>query len=201
MNGNLKKPITVSGGNANQTFEVGDATTYAPVTLDFPGTATVNGAMTVATTAGDHPNLATSTLDPTKSVNRYWSIANSGTGFTSYNPTVNFVAGDVDAGATPANFRIQRFAGGTWSTSTAGTRTASSTQATGLTGVGDLAVAEQAATNFTITASAGANGTISPAGSLTVASGGSQAFTVTPNAGHQVADVLRECAARRAVSA
>jgi len=43
---------------------------------------------------------------------------------------------------------------------------------------------------FTITASAGANGTITPSGAVVVASGASQAFTIAPNAGFVVADVL-----------
>ena len=43
---------------------------------------------------------------------------------------------------------------------------------------------------FTITATAGANGTISPAGTQTLNYGGSQAFTITPATGYHVADVL-----------
>ena len=42
---------------------------------------------------------------------------------------------------------------------------------------------------FTITPSAGANGTISPAGAQTVDYGGSQTFTITPDTGYRVADV------------
>ena len=43
---------------------------------------------------------------------------------------------------------------------------------------------------FTITASAGANGTISPSGVTTVNLGGSQTYTITPNTGFAVANVL-----------
>jgi hypothetical protein len=42
---------------------------------------------------------------------------------------------------------------------------------------------------WTITASAGANGTISPVGAVSVAQGGSQAFTITANTGFHVSDV------------
>jgi uncharacterized repeat protein (TIGR02543 family) len=42
---------------------------------------------------------------------------------------------------------------------------------------------------YTITASAGANGTISPSGSVLVYSGASQSFTITPESGFQVDDV------------
>ncbi|MDD5558393.1 hypothetical protein [Candidatus Methylomirabilis sp.] len=43
---------------------------------------------------------------------------------------------------------------------------------------------------YTITASAGLNGSIAPSGAVTVNSGDSQTFTITPNAGFHVADVL-----------
>lgn len=43
---------------------------------------------------------------------------------------------------------------------------------------------------YTITASSGANGTISPSGETTVAYGGSQAYTITPNTGYEIAEVL-----------
>ncbi len=43
---------------------------------------------------------------------------------------------------------------------------------------------------YTITASAGANGTISPSGSVSVTQGGGQAFSITPNSGYAVSDVF-----------
>jgi hypothetical protein len=44
--------------------------------------------------------------------------------------------------------------------------------------------------NFTLTASAGANGMVTPSGATTVVGGGSQAYTITPAAGYCVQDVL-----------
>jgi hypothetical protein len=44
--------------------------------------------------------------------------------------------------------------------------------------------------SFTITATAGANGTINPSGTTTVNYGGSQTYTITPNAGYKVAGVI-----------
>jgi len=43
---------------------------------------------------------------------------------------------------------------------------------------------------FTITASAGSNGSIVPSGEIIVEQGSDQSFTITPNANYQVADVL-----------
>lgn len=45
-------------------------------------------------------------------------------------------------------------------------------------------------TSYTITASAGSNGSISPSGAVTVNTGDDQTFTITPNNGYHVADVL-----------
>jgi uncharacterized protein (TIGR02145 family) len=44
--------------------------------------------------------------------------------------------------------------------------------------------------SYTITASAGANGTISPSGSVSVTKGGSQTFTFAPNSGYVIDKVL-----------
>src|SRR5439155_741677 len=43
---------------------------------------------------------------------------------------------------------------------------------------------------YTITASAGANGSISPSGAVTVNHGANQSFTIAPNTNYHVADVL-----------
>jgi len=53
---------------------------------------------------------------------------------------------------------------------------------------------------FTITATAGDNGTISPSGAVVVNSGASQAFTITPGTGYAVDDVLVDDVSVGAVS-
>jgi hypothetical protein len=185
VHGNLRKSVAV--GSPSVSFEIGDASVYAPVTAAFTG-VTGSGTLTASTTAGDHPNLSSSMVDPSKGANRYWTLTNGATAFTSYDATFNFSAGDVDGGATPANFLVGRYSGGAWSAPSVGTAGATSTQATGLTGFGDFALGEAA--SFSITSSAGSNGTISPDGVTTLAFGGSQSYTITANTGYHVADVL-----------
>ena len=46
-----------------------------------------------------------------------------------------------------------------------------------------------ASTTYTITASAGSNGSISPSGSVILSQGSSRTFTITPNSGYRVSDV------------
>ena len=53
---------------------------------------------------------------------------------------------------------------------------------------------------YTITATAGANGSISPNGAVTVNHGGSQQFTITPNGGYRIADVRVDGSSVGAVS-
>src|SRR5205085_11034688 len=53
---------------------------------------------------------------------------------------------------------------------------------------------------YTITASAGANGSVAPSGATTVDYDGSQAYTITPNAHYHVADVLVDGVSVGAVS-
>jgi hypothetical protein len=141
--GNLQK--NAATGATSRTFEVGDATAYRPATIVF-GNVTTAGDLTtsVSQSAGDHANIATSGLDAGKTVNRYWSLTNSGIVFDQYDVTFTFLAGDVDAGANTAAFIIKKYNGGVWSSTTAGARTATTTQATGLTSFSDFAIGEAA---------------------------------------------------------
>ena len=132
--------LQIPTGSPTCTFDVGDGTTYRPMNLTFTSVTTAgNLTGSVSQAAGDHPNISTSGLDANNSVNRFWTLTNSGLVLTSYNATFNFVAGDVDAGADPLTFEVERWNGSAWNTTTAGTRTSTSTQATGITAFGDFA--------------------------------------------------------------
>ncbi|MFN5372642.1 MAG: PKD domain-containing protein, partial [Bacteroidia bacterium] len=142
IHGNLQKGI--ASATSLKQFEIGDGNVYTPVSINFSGITNGAGNLLVSTTNGEHPNVLTSTLDPNKSVNRYYSIINTGvTGFTAAAATFTFAASDVDGGSNTANFVIGRNASGSWSFPTVGVRTATSTQATGLTAFGDFQIAEE----------------------------------------------------------
>ena len=161
--GNFKKNITAAG---SKTFEIGDASNYTPVTVVF-GSVSVAGDLTARTTAGDHPNISSSTINTGKMAHRYWTLTNSGISFTNYSVTLNFVAGDVDAGANTGNFVVGKFASSSWTYPTVGTTTATSTQATGLTAFSDFAVGEVAVPNISLTKSVSPLGPQSPDTDLT----------------------------------
>jgi MSHA biogenesis protein MshQ len=147
--GRLQKNIPA--GASNCTYQVGIAGEYMQVLLAHNAAATA-GRMIASVTSGDHPNIATSGLDSAKSVNRWWTLTTTGVvGAASASPgtygaTFTFVnPTSFDAGATPANFEAERWNGATWAATTAGVRTATTTPVTGLTALGQFAVAEKKA--------------------------------------------------------
>ena len=145
VNGNLRKYIP-NGAPSTIDFEIGDAANYTPVSVAFVGGAIAGSGYLDANTNVAIPP-AVSNLNPLKSVNRSWTVTNTGVaGFVSYNPTFTFVPGDVIGGANTANFKVAKNTGGIWSFSAVGTRTATSTQATGLTNFGLFALGESAST-------------------------------------------------------
>jgi len=140
VNGNLQKNVA-TGSNVTRTFESGGPTYYRPITLNF-ATVSTAGDVTVNSTSGSHPQLVSSNVDSLLRLNRYYTLSNSGVGFTTYDATFNFVASDILNNATTSSFIVGNYTNGSWSYPTVGTKTATSTQATGLTGFGDFAIGQ-----------------------------------------------------------
>ncbi|MCA1832778.1 MAG: hypothetical protein LC750_08640 [Actinobacteria bacterium] len=132
--------LRVPTGSPTCTFDTGDATNYRPITVAFSSVTTAgNVTATVSQAAGEHANIATSDLDSANDVNRFWTLTNGGVVLGSgYSATVTFVAGDVDVGADATTFAVDLWDGAAWNTTTAGSATATSTQASGITAFGDL---------------------------------------------------------------
>ncbi|MDB5279610.1 MAG: hypothetical protein JWR61_4565 [Ferruginibacter sp.] len=139
VNGNLQKYMPV--GTTSKTFEIGDLSSYTPATIAF-STITTAGSLTASATATDHPNIGTSNINASKSVNRYFTLTNNGIAFTDYTATFNFKASDVDAGANTTLFDIAAYNGTSWSWPVAAARNATSIQATAVTTFGDFAIGE-----------------------------------------------------------
>ncbi|MBX3665094.1 MAG: hypothetical protein KF834_05370 [Burkholderiales bacterium] len=143
INGNLR--LRMPTGGTSRVFDVGGTNGYRPVTVAFAN-ITTQGDLTVSVSdpGGDHPDIGTSSIDPAKSVNRWWTLTNGGIAFSgNYSVVFNFLAGDIDGGANPAQFNIQRFSGGNWNDVTTGNRTGTSTEATGLNAFGAFAVGQR----------------------------------------------------------
>ena len=132
----------IATGSPTPTFDVGDASNYTPVTIAFTS-ITAAGDLTVSVVSADHANIGSSTINASKSVNRNWTLTNSGIVLASYGATFTFVATDLDAGATTSAFVVGKYSSG-WTYPTVGTRTSTTTQTTGLTAFGDFELGEAA---------------------------------------------------------
>jgi len=145
VNGQLQKNVVT--GSTSKIFEIGDATSYTPLSLTFANVSIAGDLMT-STTIGDHPDISSSTINAAKSVNRFWTLTNNGIVFSSYNITFNFVAADIDAGAASSFFIVGGFSGftgfasGSWIYPMVGTPTSTTIQATGLTEFADFQIGE-----------------------------------------------------------
>ncbi len=139
--GNLQ--MYVGTGAALVTFEVGTASGYDPVSVQFGDVTGVN-YLTASATAGDHSQIGSSTIDPTKSVNVNWSFTDFGITFDNYSATFNFNnPGDIDGIADPSKFIVGKWDGATWTYPTVGTKTSTSTEITGEAAFSDFAVGEK----------------------------------------------------------
>jgi hypothetical protein len=118
---------------AGNDFPVGDATNFTPVNISA-GTTTTAGSLTVTTTATQHPQIASSGINSTSDIARYWTFANSGlTIGTAISATFTFVSADIVGGANPLTFIAERYDQTNWFPTTAGAQTATSTPVSNVT--------------------------------------------------------------------
>ncbi len=114
------------------------------------------------------------------------SKAGTGSGAVMVNPAGSAFPAGTLVTLTAAPDRKSAFAG--WSGAVSGTSPTCQVMINASTTV-TATFTLQTLQRITITASAGANGSISPAGAVAVPPGGSQAFTITPNRGCQISAV------------
>ena len=137
--GNLQKRIVT--GAITKTFEIGDYSNYTPVAIEFDN-VTAQGSLTASTIGTEHPNISSSNINASKSLNRYWILSNSGIAFTTFAATFNYLSADVDAGAVPTSFDLESNNGSSWITPVTTLRNATNIKATGLTAFGDYAAGD-----------------------------------------------------------
>ena len=173
--------VSVNYGGS-QTFTFTPATGYQVASVAVDGTA-----VTTASSYSFSNVTASHTINVTFSPLTYTLTASAGSNGTispSGAVSVNY-GGSQTFTFTPATgYQVS-------SVTVDGTAvtTASSYSFSNVTANHTISVSFAPAT-FTLTASAGSNGTISPSGAVSVNSGGSQTFTITPATGYQTASVL-----------
>ncbi|RYY58508.1 MAG: hypothetical protein EOO05_16190, partial [Chitinophagaceae bacterium] len=95
VNGNLE--MAFAPGNNIVDFLVGDASGSHPIQFQV-NNITSPGSLQVSTVAGDHPNIASSALNPSRSVNRGWRIVSTDLVYGSASATFSYNAADFDPG-------------------------------------------------------------------------------------------------------
>lgn len=103
----------VQGLSNVRNFEIGDDTYYTPAVIGLANIS-VNGSVTANTVNTDHPNISSSEINASKSVNRYWSFINSGVIFDSATAVFNWVPSDEDAGSLSFNYKAALYSSGIW---------------------------------------------------------------------------------------
>lgn len=169
--GNMQKNVAVSA--TSRTFEIGDASNYTPITLALTS-VTVAGDLTASTSIPGAAPASASGIHPTKYLNRYWTLTNSGITLTSFDPTFTFVSGDIQGSAATSSFVGAKLTSSAWTNPTVGTLTSTSSQLTGATSFGDFYLGEPGTPTVTSSAASsisttGAvlNGTVNDNGSTT----------------------------------
>ncbi|MGV3631145.1 MAG: GEVED domain-containing protein [Bacteroidota bacterium] len=137
INYNLKRTIGSTG--AAYLFPVGNGTNYNPANITF--TNLTPGDLNIRSISGDEPNITSSGIDNTISVNAYWALtASAGLVSTSYAGTMTYLAAQNDVAAQAANY-ITGIYNSSWSYPTvSGTPTSTSLSFTAASGFGNLAI-------------------------------------------------------------
>ena len=144
IDGNLRRAITASAGSQTVDFPIGKSTSYTPVSVTFPtGVTSTAGTLTFSSTAAKHAAFASSGLNQTTYVNRYWTATVGGAlaPIGSYNATFTFInPGDFVGSPSTAALQVKKYTGGTWSSPASSSSTATTATGTGFTAFSDYAV-------------------------------------------------------------
>ena len=188
-NGSIAPGTATVNSGASQTF------TITPNTGYYVADVLVDGASVGAVTSYPFSNVtANHTIAASFAINTYTLtyLAGLNGSITGTTPqTVNYGGSGNPVTAVPATgYHFVNWDDG----STANPRTDANVTAM-------ISVTANFAINtYTVTASAGSNGSITPSGAMTVNYGAGQTFTITPSTGYHVADVLVDGASVGAVT-
>ncbi len=112
VDGNLKEFIS-EGYGVSVNFPIGNGSMSDPIDLYFDNVNT-SGYVTASTSLGDHLELATSGFDATATVNRTWSLINSGVVFNEYTALFSFDVSEKDPDFLDSYATIKMYTSGGW---------------------------------------------------------------------------------------
>ncbi len=182
--------VTVNSGTS-KTFTIAPSAGYSIGDVKVDGTSV--GAVatyTLSNVTANHVIAATfvvNTYIVTPSAGANGSVSPSTAMTVNYNGTASFTV-------TPnTGYNIVSVTG-------CGGMLSGSTYTTGLITANCTVTATFGINTYSITATAGAGGTISPSGTVTVNSGTSKTFTITPNTGYSISEVIVDSLSAGAVT-
>ncbi|MEC4005949.1 hypothetical protein OX283_014870, partial [Flavobacterium sp. SUN052] len=137
VDGNMQRAVNTAA--TSYLWPVGFSSNYTPATFSF--TNLTAGNLTVISNSGDESNLATSSLDASKSVNSYWGL--SGTlASTNYSGTFSYPSTLNDDTAVVGSYKLGKNNSGWTYPSINGTPTSTSLSFSTASGLGTMAIAK-----------------------------------------------------------
>ncbi len=145
VNGKMRRSFDDSF--TGRSYDIGDATRYAPVTVTLELEPESGADVTISTAQGDHTDIDNSGLNPAKTVNRTWHMESQGEGILGVGVNFNWNAADVDGTANFSNFIVKKYdVGPGWEALNSYNRTATSIGADNFITFSDFQVGEPAST-------------------------------------------------------
>lgn len=132
--GNLQRAI-IGTGSATYNYPIGTGANYTPVDISF-NNITSPGNLTVFANVPDHPNINSSAINTSESVNAYWTLINSGFNFNNYSATFSYPSSLVDGTlgvGSGSKFIVGKYNSGWTYPPLTGTPTLTGTSITGTT--------------------------------------------------------------------
>ncbi len=112
IDGNLKEYIS-SGFFVSASFPIGAGTNFTPLDLTFDNVYT-DGYITAYTSNGDHAQISSSGFNASQTVNRTWSLINSGVTYDQYTAGLTYLSSDEDAGFVDTYAAVKQYSSGSW---------------------------------------------------------------------------------------
>ena len=112
VDGNLQQYIP-SGFFVSVSYPIGSGSNYTPLDLTFDNVYT-DGYITAHTTNGDHASISSSGFSASQTVNRTWTLSNSGVTFDQYSAGLTYLNSDKDLGFVDAYADTKLYSAGSW---------------------------------------------------------------------------------------
>ncbi len=138
VNGNLQQYV-LSGFYKSLYYPIGKVNNNTPLNLTF-NNVYAGGYITAYTTNGDHAQIGSSGFNTNQTINRTWSLSNSGVTYDSYSVGLTYLNSDEDSGFSSAYASTKLYSNGTWTNLPNGSSSQNYQTASNITLLGDFQI-------------------------------------------------------------